>query len=69
MIRQTMLVLLLLAVGATRSAGARDPVKLTPTMYKVLLDGGRQIRDYQWEGWYRSVEHGDCSSIRKRRVC
>lgn len=32
------LVLALLAVGATQSASAQDPVKLSPRMYTVLLE-------------------------------
>ena len=40
---QAALVLILLAVGLTRSAGAQDPVKLSPKMYKVLLEND-QVR-------------------------
>ena len=36
--RQAAVLLGLFAVGATRSAGAQDPVKLSPTKYKVLLE-------------------------------
>jgi hypothetical protein len=40
---RTAFFLMLLAVGVTRSATAQDPVKLSPKMYKVLLEND-QVR-------------------------
>jgi quercetin dioxygenase-like cupin family protein len=40
---RTALVLILLAVGVTHSAAAQDPVKLSPKMYRVLLEND-QVR-------------------------
>lgn len=43
MSRYSAMVFALLTVGLTRSAAAQDPVKLSPNMYKILLEND-QVR-------------------------
>ena len=60
--RRSMLLLVTITVGVARVALAQDPVKLSPTMYKVLLDND-QVRVLEFRA--SPVSRSRCTRIRR----